>query len=103
MQAELNRWAAQAIKHWKQYQPSRYERLKASGKLENEAHSAAVMTREAMQQHQSQGATPDEAWQATRELYLFPPEEQTQPNEPMPESAAQSASLVMASLAHSPD
>jgi len=75
MALELNRWAALAKAHWKEHQPKRYRRLVKAGTLDEEALAAARMTATAMREWLDLGASRDEAFQAVRERYLFPPEE----------------------------
>lgn len=78
--AEMERWKALALRHWEKWQPNRVRALKAAKMLDKELSAAARMTHEEMQSWMKAGATHDEAWEATRNLHLFPP----------PESAARS-------------
>lgn len=89
--AELARWAALARRHWREFQPRRYRRLQRAGHLERELAAAARLTADAMADWVGQGATWDEAWEATRALYLFPTEEAPKSAERIPDSAAFSA------------
>lgn len=91
--AELARWVALARKHWCEFQPRRYRRLQQAGRLDSELAAAARLTADAMTEWMRQGATWDEAWEAVRTLYLFPPEEWStdQGDEALPVSAAYSA------------
>ena len=82
----MRRWTQQAIAHWKEFQPKRYQELKRSGKLQSEAEAAANLTMKAMQDIQDQGATYNEAWEQTRERYLFPLEEPNLEEEKEPTS-----------------
>lgn len=86
----MRQWAAQAIEHWKEYQPKRYKALKMSGKLQQEAEAAASLTEKALQEEMDQGAMYHEAWEMVRELYLFPPEEHSTNQEPLPTDKAYS-------------
>lgn len=82
MALELERWASLAKAHWKEHQPRRYRRLVKAGTLDEEARAAARMTATAMQEWLDLGASRDEAFQAVRERYLFPPEEPGASEEP---------------------
>jgi hypothetical protein len=73
------RWKAQAEAHWKEFQPTRYRRLKESGRLNDELEKAVELTYSETSQLEESGMQPDEAFQMVREKYLFPPEEQTTP------------------------
>lgn len=75
MALELERWANLAKAHWKDNQPKRYRRLVKAGTLDEEARAAARLTATAMQEWLDLGASRDEAFQAVRERYLFPPAE----------------------------
>lgn len=68
-------WIAQARAHWKEHRPQMYARLLEAGQLEEALQDAATSTSSAMQNLMHQGATWDEAWEQTRELYLFLPQE----------------------------
>jgi hypothetical protein len=50
------------------------------------ASGAAKLTFNAMEDLERSGSTHDEAWQATRSLYLLPPGEPDENPEPMPQS-----------------
>lgn len=71
-------WMAQARAHWMEHQPRKYRRLLKTGKLEQALTEAATATAEGIRALTTQGATWQEAWEASRELYLFPPEEPEQ-------------------------
>lgn len=85
--SELNRWVTMAVNHWKEHQPKRYAELRRSGRLQAEALAAARMTADEMRRLQDSGASHEEAWEATRELHLFPPEEPN-PQDSPPASVA---------------
>lgn len=68
-------WIAQARAHWQEHQPKRYSELSRSGQLLSALKLAAEQTAQEVKLLTDQGATPDEAFQAVREQYLFPPEE----------------------------
>ena len=87
--AQLQNWVSQARSHWKEFQPTLYSQLVKSGKLEQALQQAAKQTALEMNQLEEQGMTEHEAWEMTREQYLFPPEEQSQqPEEDEPTSGA---------------
>ena len=71
-------WIAQARTHWAEHQPKKFKRLLKAGTLDKALSEAATATSESMRALTTQGATQEEAWEATRELYLFPAEEPQQ-------------------------
>ena len=74
----MQQWIDQAREHWKEFQPKRYRQLKLKGTLGKDLYSAAEQTMLEMEQLQAQGMSHLEAWEATREKYLFPaPEQET--------------------------
>lgn len=75
--AQLQNWVSQARSHWKEFQPTLYSQLEKSGKLNQALQQAAMKTAEEMDELEQQGMTEHEAWEMTRERYLFPPEEQS--------------------------
>lgn len=77
----LNSWINQAREHWKEHLPNRYKELKAKNQLGNALREAAERTHAEMSELEAAGMTTHEAWEATRELYLFPPQEQTEADE----------------------
>lgn len=95
-------WIAQARQHWKEHQPQMYARLLAAGTLQAALERAAEQTLEQMQTLQAQGFPHQEAWEQVRELYLFPPEEESDEKEELPAAAGYAAMLdynrTMASL-----
>lgn len=68
-------WIAQAKDHWKEHQPARYRELLRSGQLAQALTQAAEQTQKEMETLMGQGFKYAEAWEAVRELYLFPAEE----------------------------
>lgn len=68
-------WISQARAHWKEHQPTRFKALVAKGILNQQLTDAAQATAQEMQTLVGQGFSQLEAWEATRELYLFVPEE----------------------------
>ena len=78
MEMQHSNWIAQANEHWQEHRPKMYARLKAGGTLSQALTEAAEATAQAMRALTTQGATQEEAWEQTRELYLFPIEEPEQ-------------------------
>ncbi|MFN5350154.1 MAG: hypothetical protein ACK5A0_11530, partial [Polaromonas sp.] len=78
MEMQYSNWISQAREHWAEHLPKKFARLKKSGTLEKALIEAAQATSSEMQSLQMKGATWQEAWEQTRELYLFPPEEPEQ-------------------------
>ena len=81
----------QARRHWKEFQPTKYRELKASGQLQAALASAADLTLQAMEDDRLAGYSQYEAWEKNRELYLLLPEEKGLPQERMPDNPAFSA------------
>ncbi|WP_410689163.1 hypothetical protein [Citrobacter braakii] len=71
----LNNWKSQAKIHWKEFQPKRYKALINLHKLGDALQEAAEKTHLEMSELENQGYSTEEAWQMTREKYLFPREE----------------------------
>jgi hypothetical protein len=84
MQMQHANWIAQARAHWMEHQPTMYNRLRREGKLDKALTEAADETAKEIRTLMLQGATWQEAWEQTRELYLFPPDEPGLEEEPMP-------------------
>lgn len=106
MEMQHSNWIAQAREHWKEHRPQLFARLTKAGTLEKSLTEAANATSQAMQSLQAQGATWQEAWEQTREQYLFPAEEAEQAPR-MPRSPGYLARLElmqgMASLGQPPE
>ncbi len=68
-------WVGQARAHWKEHQPKRFNELVSKGVLNQQLTDAAEATSQEMQKLVAQGFNQLEAWEMTRELYLFPGEE----------------------------
>ena len=83
--ANLQNWIDQAKTHWKEFQPTRYAALKEAGTLATELQQAAEKTSKAMSDLQASGFTHQEAWEQTRERWLFPPEQGSAPMNDSPE------------------
>ena len=71
----LESWKSQAMRHWKEFQPTRYRELVRSGKLQAALDEAAQQTYLEMNALTEQVFQEHEAWEMVRETYLFPPEE----------------------------
>lgn len=78
-------WIAQARAHWREFQPSKFRELMKSHQLEKALTEAAEATQREMDLLIAQGFKYQEAWEATREQYLFPPEE-SEASEEAPDS-----------------
>lgn len=68
-------WISQARAHWKEHQPKRFKELVAKGILNQQLTDAAEATSQECKKLVAQGFNQLEAWEMTRELYLFPAEE----------------------------
>ena len=86
--AQLQNWVSQAKTHWKEFQPTLYSQLEKSGKLDAALQQAALQTAEEMNELEESGMTEHEAWEMTREQYLFPPQEASLAGEEMQSGAA---------------
>jgi len=87
----LQNWITQARAHWEEFQPTRHKELKEAGQLEQALQSAADQTHFEISQLENTGFSNQEAWEMTRELYLFPPEEGKQPAQASPQAQMQMA------------
>jgi hypothetical protein len=65
----------QAREHWKEFQPIRYQSLKATGTLDAALKDAAEQTFKELERLQETGFNNHEAWEIVRDTHLFPPEE----------------------------
>ena len=70
---DLKNWKAQARSHMRQFQPQKYKELKKAGVLERELDYAVEQTHREMSSLEAAGLTTSEAWERTRQEYLFPP------------------------------
>lgn len=68
-------WINQAREHWQAHQPKRFKALMDKGLLNQELAFAAEASSQSMQRLVGEGFNQLEAWEMTRELYLFPTEE----------------------------
>jgi hypothetical protein len=69
----LQHWMEQARVHWREFQPSLYRQATAAGTLDALLLDAAQLTEREMAQVEAAGVTRQNAWEMTREAYLFPP------------------------------
>ena len=60
-----------AKQHWKDKYPEAYRLMKLHNALESEAQAAAELTLQEMELQEITGMTTLEAWQASRELWVF--------------------------------
>ena len=93
--AQLQNWVNQARQHWQEHQPALYAELQKSGKLEATLQQAALQTAREMDDLEQHGMNEQEAWEMTRESYLFPPEEAPQLEEQPQSGAALQAVMGM--------
>ncbi len=89
----LQNWARDARANWKEFLPNRYKEFEEAGVLNKALMTAAKQTARDMGSFQDAGLTWDQAWERTRNEYLFlPPEPKQkakQDREPSPNAAAQ--------------
>ena len=106
MEMQHSNWIAQARAHWAEHRPKMFARLTEDKTLEQALTEAAEATAQAIRALTMQGATQEEAWEATRELYLFLAEEPEQAQR-MPKSpgfrARAELNQAMASLGQPED
>lgn len=74
----LQNWVEQARAHWKEFLPGMFKEFEDAGILERELQTAAKLTAKDMGAFQAAGLSWDEAWERTRNEYLFLPEEDEQ-------------------------
>lgn len=67
--------AALAREHWKKVNPEIYRQMVEDEALEKESEAAAKLTMSEMKALMMIGMTEQEAWQASRELFIFRPAE----------------------------
>lgn len=65
-------WIRQAREHWKEFLPAKYNDLKQNNLLEQALMEAAEATAKEMDVYRAQGFNETEAWELTRNLFLFP-------------------------------
>ena len=71
----LQNWISQARESWKENNPGLYKELNRSGKLGTALKEAAERTHAEMTELEDAGHSNQEAWEMTREKYLFLPAE----------------------------
>ncbi len=76
----LKNWMSQARASWKEHNPTYFKELNRSGKLATALKDAAERTHQEMTELEAKGHSNQEAWEMTREKYLFLPAE-PQPDE----------------------
>ena len=71
--------------HWREHRPTMYRDLQRQGRLQKAIYEAQERTRDAFAEQVAAGARADEANEATRNLWAFPPsEEESAPESPAP-------------------
>ena len=88
----LQNWINEARAHWKERSPKLFKELQKAGLLEERLRDAAERTNTEMDDLRKQGFNEQEAWEITREKYLFTPEE-SPPKDEEPSSAAPKLSI----------
>ncbi len=68
-------WISQARQHWSEHRPAMVAQMVSKGILEQQLTQAAEATAQQMQTLVGQGLSQLQAWEMTRELFLFPAEE----------------------------
>ena len=91
----LQNWISQAREHWKEHQPEKFAELKSKNQLGNALREAAERTHAEMSELEASGMSTHEAWEMTRENYLFPPESSAQDEQPASGSLFNEAMAVM--------
>src|ERR1035437_1859608 len=71
-------------RHWKEFNPRKYQQLVQSGQLEQSLEAAVNMTLGEMEVDRRAGYSQDEAWEKDRSLFLLLPEEYDPKAERMP-------------------
>jgi hypothetical protein len=71
----LQNWISQARESWKENNPTLFKELNRSGKLGTALKEAAERTHLEMTELEDAGHSNQEAWEMTREKYLFLPAE----------------------------
>ncbi len=73
----LQNWISQARESWRENNPALFKELNRSGKLGAALKEAAERTHAEMSELEAAGYSNQEAWELTRERYLFLPPEPT--------------------------
>ena len=95
----LQIWVEQARAHWKEFRPGMFKEFEDAGILERELQTAATLTARDMDAFQGTGLSWDEAWERTRNEYLFLPEEDEQKAKADREPAASEAARLFNEIA----
>ena len=74
----LQNWVNEARAHWKEFLPNRCKEFEDAGILDKALMTAARQTARDMASFQDAGLTWDQAWERTRNEYLFLPPEPKQ-------------------------
>ena len=72
---DLKNWISQARESWKDNNPTYFKELNRAGKLGTTLKEAAERTHAEMSELEASGYSNQEAWEMTREKYLFLPAE----------------------------
>lgn len=83
----LQNWIREAKAHWKEHSPKLYRQLEKAGTLDARLKDAAERTEQEMSDLMKEGFQHHEAWEMTREKYLFTPQERP-PKDEAPASEA---------------
>lgn len=77
----LQNWIREAKAHWKEHSPKLYRQLEKAGTLQSSLEDAAERTNQEMNDLRKEGYNEQEAWEMTREKYLFTPPEAPEKDE----------------------
>jgi hypothetical protein len=95
----LQNWVSEARAHWKEFLPNRYREFEEAGILDEALQEAANLTYREVSSLESAGLTWDQAWERTRNEYLFLPEEDEQKAKGDREPAASEAARLFNEIA----
>ena len=95
----LQNWVSKARAHWKEFRPDMYKEFEEAGILDKALQTAAKQTARDMASFQDAGLTWDQAWERTRNEYLFLPEEDEQKAKADREPAASEAARLFNEIA----
>jgi hypothetical protein len=90
---------SEARAHWKEFLPNRYKEFEEAGILDKALQTAAKQTARDMDAYQGAGLSWEEAWERTRNEYLFLPEEDEQKAKADWEPAASEAARLFNEIA----
>ena len=74
----LQNWIRDARAHWKEFLPNRYKEFEEAGVLDEALQEAANLTYREVASLENAGLSSQEAWERTRQEYLFLPPEPKQ-------------------------